>query len=47
MIWGRLSHECKLYTVTILGNFNSHQYTREILNPIVLPHFDNLEECQF
>lgn len=41
MVWGCLSHDCKLDLVTVRGNLNAEQYQRDILNTIVVPHFDN------
>ncbi len=41
MIWGCLSHDCKLDMVTVHGNLTGDRYMREILDPIVLDHFDN------
>lgn len=41
MIWGCLSHDCKLELVTVRGNLNGERYREEILNRIVVPHFDD------
>jgi hypothetical protein len=41
MVWMCISHDCKLDLVTIQGNLTGDQYIREILQPIVVPHFDN------
>lgn len=41
MIWGCVSHDCKLDLVTVRGNLNGNQYIRDILNPVLVPHFDN------
>jgi transposase len=38
---GCISHESKLDLVTIQGNLTSDQYIREVLQPVVVPHFDN------
>jgi hypothetical protein len=36
-----MSHDCKLDLVTIQGNITGDQYIRDVLQPVVLPHFDN------
>ena len=41
MVWGCISHDCKLDLVTIQGNLTGDQYTRDVLQPVVVPHFDN------
>lgn len=41
MIWGCLSHDCKLDLVTVRGNLNADQYQQDILNDVVVPHFDD------
>jgi hypothetical protein len=41
MLWGCISHYCKLHLVTIQGNLTSDQYIRDVLQPVVVPHFDN------
>lgn len=41
MVWGCVSHDCKLDLVTIRGNLTGDQYIREVLRPVVVPHFDN------
>jgi hypothetical protein len=41
MIWVCISHDCKLHLVTIRGNLTGDQYIRDILQPVVVPHFDN------
>jgi hypothetical protein len=38
MVWGCISHDCKLDLVTKQGNLTGDQY---ILQPVVVPHFDN------
>jgi hypothetical protein len=35
------SHDCKLDLVTIQGNLTGVQYIRDVLRPVVVPHFDN------
>ena len=40
MVWGCISHDCKLNVVTIQGNLTGDQYIRDALQPVV-PHFDN------
>jgi transposase len=37
IIWGCISHDCKLNLVTIQGNLTGDQYIRDV----VVPHFDN------
>jgi hypothetical protein len=41
MISGCISHDCKLDLVTIRGNLTGDQYIRDVLKPVVVPHFDN------
>ena len=41
MVWGCISHDCKLDVVTIQGNLTGDQYIRDVLQPVVVPHFDN------
>ena len=41
MVWGCISHDCKLDLVTIPGNLTGDQYIRDVLQPVVIPHFDN------
>jgi hypothetical protein len=36
-----ISHDCKLDVVTIQGNLTGDQYIRDVLQPVVVPHFDN------
>jgi hypothetical protein len=38
---GYISHDCMLDLVTIQGNLTGDQYTRDVLQPVVVPHFDN------
>jgi transposase len=41
MVCGCISHDCKLDLVTIQGNLTGDQYIRDVLQPVVVPHFDN------
>jgi transposase len=41
MVWGRISHDCTLDLDTIQGNLTGDQYIRDVLQPVVVPHFDN------
>jgi transposase len=41
MVWGCISHDCKLDLITIQGNLSGDQYIRDVLQPVVVPHFDN------
>jgi hypothetical protein len=41
MVWGCISHDCKLDLVTIQGNLTGDQYIRVVLQPVVVSHFDN------
>ena len=41
MDWGCISHDCKPELVTIQGHLTGGQYTRDVLKPVVVPHFDN------
>jgi hypothetical protein len=38
---GCISHDCKLDLITIQGNLTGDQYIRDVLQPVVVPHFDN------
>ena len=40
-VLGCISHDCKLDLVTIQGNLTGDQYIRDVLQPVVVPHFDN------
>ena len=37
MVWGCISHDCKLDLVTIQGNLTGDQYIRDVLQPVVVP----------
>ena len=37
MVWGCISHDCKLDLVTIQGNLTGDQYIRDVLQPVVAP----------
>lgn len=41
MVWGCFSYDCKLDLVTIQGTLNGDRYIQEVLNPVVVTHFDN------
>jgi transposase len=41
MVWGCISHDCKQDLVTIQCNLTGDQYIRDILQPVVVPHFNN------
>ena len=41
MVRGCISHDCKLDLVAIQGNLTGDQYIRDVLQPVVVPHFDN------
>ena len=41
MVWGCISHDCKLDLVTIQGNLPDDQYIRVVLQPVVVPHYNN------
>jgi hypothetical protein len=36
-----ISRDCKLDVFTIQGNLTGEQYIRDVLQPVVIPHFDN------
>jgi hypothetical protein len=38
---GCISHDCKLEIITIQGNLTGDQYIRDVLQPVVVPNFDN------
>jgi transposase len=39
--WWCISPDCKLDLVTIQGNLTGDQYIRDVIQPVVVPHFDN------
>ena len=41
MVSGCISHDGKLDLVTIQGNLTGDQYIRDVLQPVVVPHFNN------
>jgi transposase len=41
MVWGCISDNCKLDLVTKQGNLIGDQCIRDVLQPVVVPHFDN------
>jgi transposase len=41
MVWGCISLDCKLDLVTVQENLTGDQYIRDVLQPVVVPHFDN------
>ena len=41
MVWGFISHDCKLDLVTIEVNLTGDQFIRDVLKPVAFPHFDN------
>lgn len=41
MVWGCISHDCKLDLLTIRGNLTGARYIQEVLRPAVVPHFEN------
>jgi hypothetical protein len=41
MVWGCISHDCKLDLISIQGNLTGDQYIRDVFQPVVVPHFDN------
>ena len=41
MVCRCISHDCKLDLVTIQGNLTCDQYIRDVLQPVVVSHFDN------
>ena len=41
MVWECISHDWKLNLVTIQGNLTGDQYIRDVLQPVVVHHFDN------
>jgi hypothetical protein len=40
-VMGCISHHCKWDLITIRGNLSGDQYIRDVLQPVVVPHFDN------
>ena len=41
MVWECVSHDCKLDLAIIQGSLTGDQYIRDVLQPVVVPHFDN------
>ena len=41
MVWGCICHDCKPDSVTIKGNLTGDQYIKDVLQPVVVLHFDN------
>ena len=41
MVWGFVSHDCKLELQTVAGNLTGPRYQQEILDRVVLPHSDD------
>ena len=41
MVWRCISHDCNLDLVTIQGNLTGGQHIRGVLQPVVVPHFEN------
>ena len=41
MVWGCVSHDCKLDLITINGKLTGEKYIKDMFAPVVLPHFDN------
>ena len=41
MVGESLSFDCKFDLLTIRGNLNGVRYMQEVLNPVLVPHFDN------
>ena len=41
MVWGCVSYDCKLDLITIPGALNAQKYREDVLEPSVVPHFDN------
>ena len=41
MVWGCISHDCKLDLVTVQGHLNGLRYQRDILETVVILHFNN------
>jgi hypothetical protein len=41
MVWRCISHDCKLDLFTIQGNLTGDQYIRDVLQPVVVPHFNH------
>jgi hypothetical protein len=39
MVWGCISHDCKLDFVTIQGNLTDDQYIIDVLQPVCVPPF--------
>ena len=41
MVWECISHDCKLDLVTEQGKLTGERYIRDVLQLVVVPHFDN------
>ena len=40
MVWGCLSHDDKMDLVTIQGRLTGERYIHDVLEPVVVPHFE-------
>ena len=41
MVWGCLSHDDKMDLVTIQDRLTGERYIHDVLEPVVVPHFEN------
>ena len=41
MVWGCLSHDDKMDLVNIQGSLTGERYIHDVLEPVVLSHFEN------
>ena len=41
MVWGCVSHDCKMDLITVQGTLTKQTYQTNILESAVIPHFDN------
>ena len=41
MVWGCLSHDDKMDLVTIQGRLTGERYIHDVLEPVVVHHFEN------
>ena len=41
MVWGCFSHDCKMDLITVQGILTGQSYQTDILESVLIPHFDN------
>ena len=41
IVWGCVSHDCKMDLITVQGTLTGQTYQTDILESAIIPHFDN------